>query len=81
MNRRNIVSVVEVTKAVLAQAYMGEFFIYSVSDTKFAMIFLEPPVDHLANRRGLQFEKQWCRLMHHTIGIPADINHQTQQSK
>jgi hypothetical protein len=60
MNRKKIVSVVEVTKAVLAQAYMGEFFIYSVSDTKFAMIFLPKPSVHRRGPlviRGPQFDK------------------------
>jgi len=46
------------TKAVLAQTCMGVFFIRSVSDTIFAMLFLpKPPADHLANRCGPQFEK------------------------
>jgi hypothetical protein len=42
------------TKAVLAQTRISVFFIRSVSDTIFAMLFLpKPPAD----RRGPQFEK------------------------
>jgi hypothetical protein len=39
-------------KAVLAQTCMGEFFIRSVSDTIFTMLFLlKSPSDRLANCR------------------------------
>jgi hypothetical protein len=45
------------TKAVLVQTCMGVFFILSVYDTIIAMRFLsKPPADHLANRRGPQFD-------------------------
>jgi hypothetical protein len=56
VNRRKIIPVVTVTKAVLAQTCMGVFFIRSVSDTMFAVILLpKPPADHSLKHTAVQF--------------------------
>jgi hypothetical protein len=50
------------TKAVLAQTCMSVFFICSVPDTIFEMLFFKLPADHLENCRGLQFKKHCSRV-------------------
>jgi hypothetical protein len=68
VNRRNIIPVIKVTKAVLAQTCTGVFFIRSVSDTTSEMLFLlKPPVNHLANLHRPQFEKHWHRQCMKTV--------------
>jgi hypothetical protein len=53
VNRRNIIHVTKVTEAVLAQIFMGEISIHSVSVIIFAMRFSPKlPTDQLGNRRG-----------------------------
>jgi hypothetical protein len=57
---KNLIRILSVeiqpTEAVLGQVCMGAFFIRSVSDTIFAMLFLlKSPADH----RGPQVEKLW----------------------
>jgi hypothetical protein len=58
-------------KATLEQIRMAVFFIRSVSDTIFSMLFLPKPLrnaaGHLANRRGPQFDKHYCRVLLLTV--------------
>jgi hypothetical protein len=66
--RKELIRLVSVegqpTKAVLAQTFMGVFFIRSVSDTIFAMpFFSNTGHDHMAKGRGPQFEEHFASAL------------------
>jgi hypothetical protein len=68
-NMTKIIPIFKATKAVLAQTCMGVFLIRSLSDKSSAILFLpKPPADHLANRRGPQFDKQCFRVGSVSVG-------------
>jgi hypothetical protein len=79
VNKR-VVPVVKGTKAVLAQTHMGAFFIRSVSDKIFAMLFLpKPPADHLAPMvLGPRFTKHYSSVyvcMHVCTGLHKSLQY------